>query len=107
MSFLLRPWREHLPQFVNLISPACALREHRNDMRVVPFLPVCASGEHKRPTAFVFPLPACALREHRNDMRVVPSLLVWALGEHKRPTGQPNRLPRAQGLTSLIFHFCH
>ena len=46
----------------------------------------CASGEHKRPTAFVFPLPACALREHRNDMRVVPSLLVWAFGEHRRPT---------------------
>jgi hypothetical protein len=70
MSFLLRPWREHLPQFVNLISPACALREHRNDMRVVPFLPVCASGEHKRTTAFVFPLPAYALREHGSVMRI-------------------------------------
>src|SRR5688572_21268723 len=33
----------------------------------------CALGEHKRSTAFVFPLPACALREHRSDMRVVPS----------------------------------
>lgn len=46
----------------------------------------CALGEHKRPTAFVFPLPACALRENRNDMRVVPptphvppSFLLWAL----------------------------
>ena len=46
----------------------------------------CASGEHKRPTAFVFPLPACALREHRNDMRVVPSFLVRAFGEHRRLT---------------------
>src|SRR5688572_32537725 len=31
MSFLLRPWREHLPQFVNLISPACALRERSEE----------------------------------------------------------------------------
>jgi hypothetical protein len=26
------------------------------------FYHACALGEHKRPTAFVFPLPACALR---------------------------------------------
>ena len=61
MSFLLRPWREHLPQFVNLISPACALREHRNDMRVVPSLPVWAwastRDQRANPTAF---------REHKD-----------------------------------------
>ena len=51
MSLLLRPWREHLPQFANLISPACALREHRSDTRVVPLYLVCALGEQRRSTA--------------------------------------------------------
>src|SRR5688572_28263958 len=47
----------------------------------------CASGEHKRPTAFVFRLPARALREHGSDVRILP-LLFWCarLGEKVRPT---------------------
>ena len=36
MSLPLRPWREHLPQFSNLIGPVCALREHGSDVRILP-----------------------------------------------------------------------
>jgi hypothetical protein len=51
MSLRLRPWREHFPQFHHSIGPACALREHGSDMRVVPTFLVCALGEQGRPTA--------------------------------------------------------
>jgi len=36
VSVLLRPWREHRLLLHNLIDPACALREQRNEAGVVP-----------------------------------------------------------------------
>jgi hypothetical protein len=81
----------------------------------------CASGEHKRPTAFGFPLPACALREHRSDVRILPlpfcvrvrrargrSIALtpsfpcgrWASTRDQR--AKSLFLSRAQGLTRLI-----
>jgi hypothetical protein len=104
MSLPLRPWREHLPKMIlpsSLLNtlrdkadwpPTARFDEHRPKCNN-KFHHACASGEHKRPTAFVFPLPACALREHGRDVRIL-RLLFWcaAFGEHKgtHPWESPN-----------------
>jgi hypothetical protein len=59
MSLPLRPWREHLPQFPNLISPACALREHGSDVRILPRPFWCAPWASKG-SRLAYPSPNIA-----------------------------------------------
>lgn len=48
MLVSLRPSREHRPQCINLINPACALGEHRTSVGGTPLILPAGGQRHGR-----------------------------------------------------------
>jgi hypothetical protein len=48
MLVSLRPSREHRPQWINLINPACALGEHRTSVGGTPLILPAGGQRHGR-----------------------------------------------------------